>query len=143
MTQTRPVLTSFAIGALTVEAANAVDAGGPVEASRPSAVVDVDAAVGTGPAVDADARVAAMGVGASGPVVANRGPGQALVDVELALRPGERRRTQTRVLVDPVHASGAILTEVTDTVVYILFAVVPSITCKTNAKTVKLHTSKT
>lgn len=115
--------------ALTEEAADPVDARGPVEASGPGTVVDVDATIGPGPAVDADARVAAVAVGAGGPVVAERRPDRALVDVVLALRAREGRRTEARVLVDPVDAGRAVLAEVADAVVDVLLALVALKAC--------------
>lgn len=51
-------LTGLAVGALTVKAANTIDAGSPVEAGSTCAIVDVDAAVRPGPAIHAYARVA-------------------------------------------------------------------------------------
>lgn len=51
-------LTGLAVGALTVKAANAIDAGSSVEAGGTCAIVDVDAAVRPGPAIHAYARVA-------------------------------------------------------------------------------------
>lgn len=49
----------FARCAATVEASDAVDTGGTVETRGARTVVDVGAAVGPGPTVDADARKAA------------------------------------------------------------------------------------
>lgn len=48
----------LSVGALTVKAANTIDAGSPVEAGSTCAIVDVDAAVRPGPAIHAYARVA-------------------------------------------------------------------------------------
>lgn len=53
-------LTSLAVRALAIEAADAIDAGSAVEAGRTCTVIDVDAAVGPGPAVHAYARVTAV-----------------------------------------------------------------------------------
>lgn len=122
------------MGALTEEAADPVDAGGPVEAGRASAVVDVLAAVGSGPAVDAYAGVAAVAVGAGRPVVAGRGPHRALVHVVLALTPGERGRAQARVLVHPVDASRPVLTQVALAVVDVLLALITLETCELEKK---------
>ena len=110
--------------ALAEEAADAVDAGGAVEARRAGTVVDVDAAVGTGPAVDADARVAAVAVGARRAIVAQRRPERALVDVVLALRPVEGGRAQAGVLVHPVDARRPVLAEVAHAVVDVALAVI-------------------
>lgn len=112
------------MGALAEEAPDPVDAGGPVEAGRASAVVDVLAAVGSGPAVYAYAGEAAVAVGAGRPVVAGRGPHRALVDVVLALRTRERWWTQARVLVHPVDACRTVLAKITLAVVDVLLAVI-------------------
>lgn len=117
------LLTGLSIGALAKEAADAIDAGSAVEAGRTCAVIDVDAAVGPGPAIHAYARVTAMRIRACCAIVAQGRPHGALVHVQFALRAREGRRTETRVLVHPVHAGGAILTEVARTVVDVLLAV--------------------
>ena len=61
-------------GALAEEAADAVVTSGAVETSGACAVVDVLRAVRPGPAVDADAREAAVGVGTGGAIFADRRP---------------------------------------------------------------------
>lgn len=119
-------LTGLSVCALAVEAADAIDAGSAVEAGRTCTVIDVDAAVGPGPAVHAYARVTAVRIRARSAVVAQGRPHRALVHVQLALRAREGRRTQAGVLVHPVHASGTILTEVARTVVDVLLAMLPS-----------------
>lgn len=96
---------------------------GAIEAGGSGAVVDVLRAIGSGPAVDADARVAAVRVGAGGAVLADGRPQGALVDILVAVRTGERRRTLARVAVDAVDAHGAVLAPVTRTVVGVLLAV--------------------
>lgn len=119
-------LTSFARRALTIKATDSVNAGGPVEASSTLTVVDVLRAVFTGPAVDADAGVAADGVRACRSVVANAGPQRALVQVVFAELSGVRRRTDASVAVDVVCTSGAVLTQIAQTVVDVLLAVFAS-----------------
>lgn len=114
------------MGALAVEGADPVDAGRPVEAGRPGAVVDVVTAVRAVPAVDADARVAPVGVAAGRPVLAYRRPERALVHVDLALGPGEGRRARARVLVHPVDACRPVLAEVPHAVVDVLLAILTS-----------------
>lgn len=109
--------------ALAEEAADPVDAGRPVETGGSGAVVDVYAAVGSGPAIDADARVAAVTVGTGGSIVTERRPDRALVHVVLALGAGEGRRTEARVLVDPVDSGRAVLAEIAHAVVDVLLAV--------------------
>lgn len=74
-------------------------AGGPVEADGGGTVVDVLAAVLAGPAVDADAGVAADGVEAGAAIVAGVGLHQALVHVlrtVLACSHGNQGRGQIR-----------------------------------------------
>lgn len=63
--------TSLPRRALAVKRPNPVDAGGAVEASCACAVVDVDRAFWTSPAVDADAGETADGVGARCSVLAD------------------------------------------------------------------------
>ena len=109
--------------ALTEEAADAVVARGAVETGGAGAVVDVLRTVGARPAVDADARVAAVRVGARGAVLAHAGTQGALVHVLVAVGTRERRRTLTRVAVDPVGARCSVLAQVTRAVVHVLFAV--------------------
>lgn len=113
----------FALGAATVEAAHAIDAGGPIEAGRVHAVVDVLAAIGARPAVDADARVAAVRVRARGAVLADGRPGGALVHVVLAVLAEVVGAALAAVRVDAVHAGAAVLAQVAGTVVDVLLAV--------------------
>lgn len=63
-----------------------------------------------------------MRIRTRGTIVTQGRPYGALVHVQLALRAGEGRWTQAGVLVHPVHARGAILTEITRTIVDILLA---------------------
>lgn len=116
----------LSIRALAIETADAIDAGRAVEAGCACTVIDVDAAIGPGPAVHAYTRVTAVRIRACGPVVAQGRPYRALVHIQLALRAREGRWAQTRVLVHSVHAGGAILTEVARTVVDILLAMIAS-----------------
>lgn len=115
-------LTGLAVGALTVEAADAVDAGSAVEACSSCTIVDVDAAVGSGPSVHAYARITARRIGARGAVVAQGWPDRALVHVELALCARVRWRAETGVFVYPVHAGRTVLTQIPWTVVDVLLA---------------------
>ena len=71
---------------LAQERANFVDARGVVEAGGRGAVVDVDGAVASGPAVDADARVPADAVRARCTVLARVRRHGAFVDVLAAVR---------------------------------------------------------
>lgn len=118
------VLTGLAVRALAVKTADTVDTGSAVEAGRTCTVVDVDATVRPGPAVHANTRVAAVRIRARGAVMAQGRPHGTLVHVELALRARESRRTQTGVLVHPVHACRTVLTEIARTVVDVLLAVI-------------------
>lgn len=93
-------LTGLAHWAFAEEGGNAVVAGGTVEADGRGAVVDVLAAVVAGPAVDADAGVAADGVEARAAVVAGVGLHQALVHVlstVLACRHKQRERERSAI----------------------------------------------
>ena len=115
--------------ALAEEAADAVVTGGAVEAGGASAVVDVLRTVGSGPAVDADARVAAVRVGTRGAVLADAGPQRALVYVLVAVRSRERRRTLARVAVDAVDARRSVLAQVARAIVHVLLTVGAVETC--------------
>lgn len=64
---------SLSGGASAHERPNAVNTGGAIKARRTVAVVDVDAAIGSCPSVDADARVTADRVRACRSVLAHRG----------------------------------------------------------------------
>lgn len=55
------------------EAADTIDAGGAIEAGRTVTIVNVDAAIGSRPAVDTNARVAADRIRACRSVLAHRG----------------------------------------------------------------------
>ena len=123
------VLTGFSRGALAVEAAHPVDAGGAVEAGRPLAVVYVLRTVLPRPTVDADTGVAPGGVGASGPVVADTRPEGAFVYVPLAEFAAVSRGTEAPVPVHVIQAGSSVLAEVSWTVVHIFFAVVSSESC--------------
>ncbi|KAH9399663.1 hypothetical protein TYRP_017653 [Tyrophagus putrescentiae] len=118
---------------LTEEGADAVVAGGAVEAGLVGAVVDVLAAGGAGPAVDADAGEAAVGVGAGGAILADMGAEGALVDVLRAVGAAEVGRTGAGVGVDAVDAAAAVLTEVAAAVVDVDLAVVPGEASRTDA----------
>lgn len=83
------------------------------------AIVDVDLAIVAFVAVDADARVASLCVGARGPVLADIRPRGALVHILGAIASAVLVRTVTGIGVDPVHAFAPILAEVTIAVVHI------------------------
>ena len=99
---------------------------GSVETGGAGAVVNVLRTVGARPAVDADARVAAVRVGARGAVLAHVVAVLALVHVDAAEGAGERRRTLARVVVDAVDASRPVLAQVAGTVVDVLLAILPA-----------------
>lgn len=116
--------------ALAEEASHPVNASRPIEAGGSSAIVDVNAAIWSGPAVDANAGITTDGIGAGGPIVTERWPERALVHVNFALSSGVRRWTGAIVLIYPVDAGGPILTQVTDAVVDVLFTILTSKSCK-------------
>lgn len=116
-------LTGLPGGASAVEAAHPIDASGPVEAGGSGAVVDVDGAVGAGPAVDADTGESSHAVGARGAVLAHGGPGGALVHVLLAEATRVRGRAFAHVGVDAIDAGGAVLALVAGAVVDVFLAV--------------------
>lgn len=100
----------FARNAATNETANAVDACRPVEAGRIRAIVDVDAAIGSRPAIHANARISADCVRASRTVLAQRRTRQTFVDVVLAVFTREIRTAFAAVRIYAVNAFGSILT---------------------------------
>ena len=103
--------------------------GGAIEASGAGAVVDVLRTIGSGPSVDADARISAVRVDASGSVFADGRPQSALVHVLVAVRACERCRALTRVTVDAVHARSSVLAQMSRAVVDVLLTVGSSKTC--------------
>lgn len=111
--------------ALAEEAADAVVAGGAVEARGLSTIVDVLRTIWPRPSVDANTREASVRVRTRGAVLAHARPERALVDVLVAVRARERWRTLASVRIDAVHASGAVLTQMTRTVVDVLLAIHP------------------
>lgn len=119
-------LTSFSVRTLAIEATNAIDAGSTIETSCTCTVINVDAAVRPGPAVHAYTRITAMRIRTCSAIVAQGRPYRTFIHVQLALRAREGRRTQARVLIHPVHASGAILTEIARTIINVLLAMISS-----------------
>lgn len=115
--------------ALTVEAADAVDARGAVETRGPGAIVDVHRTVLPRPPVDADAVVRTERIGAGRPVVADARPHRALVHVHLARVAHPLGGTRARVTVHAVHARAAVKTGVRYAVVDVLLAVLAAETC--------------
>jgi len=128
------LLTSFSRCALAVERADPVDAGGSVEADSHGAVVDVDRTVVSGPAIDANAGVAALGVGTGAAVLADVRSQAALVHITFAEFAGKCRRADARVAVDVVHAGGAVLAQITWTVINVLLAVLALEACEMKEK---------
>lgn len=113
----------IAAHAIAVERSNAVDACGPVEARRAGTIVNVHATIGPRPAVHADARVAAVHIGARRSILAHRRPGQALVHIVLTVFAVERARALATVRVDAVDACAAVLAQIAGTIVDIIFTV--------------------
>lgn len=109
---------------LTEEGTNAVVAGGSIEAGLVRAVVDVFPASRARPAVDADAREAAICVGAGSAILADMRSDGALVDVLRAVGSAEVGWAGAGVGVDAVDAGASILAEMTAAVVHINLAVV-------------------
>lgn len=112
--------------ALTVEAADAVDARGAVETGGPGTVVDVHRTILSRPTVHANAIVRSQRVGTRRPVVTDARPHRALVHVHLARIARPLGRARTRVTVHAVHAGTAVETRVRYAVVDVLLAVLAS-----------------
>ena len=108
---------------LAVEGADAVVAGGAVEAGRRRAVVDIVGARDSCPAIDANAGKGSQSVDARGAVLTHVRSYGALVHVARTVGSCPLRRTLTRVGVEAVLASGAVLTQIAAAVVDIVFAV--------------------
>jgi len=125
--------TSFAWGTLAVEAADTIVTGGAIEASGTGAVINVLRTISSGPSVDANARISAVRVDASGSVFADGRPQSALVHVLIAVRARERRRALTRVTVDPVHTRSSVLAQMSGAVVDVLLTVGSSKTWRASA----------
>lgn len=127
-------LTSFSVSAAAVKTADPIDTSCAVEASSTCTIVDVDAAIGSGPTVYANAGITAVRIGACRAVVTERWSYGTLVNVEFALGPGKSRRTQTRIFVDTVHTRCAILTKITRAIIDIFFAMIASKSCNKEEK---------
>ena len=97
--------------------------GSTVETSSSGAIVDILRTIRSGPAVDADARKAAVRIRARGSILANARPQSTLVHILITIRPRKRRRTLASVAVDSVDARRSILTQMSGTIVDILLAI--------------------
>lgn len=111
-----------------------VDADTAVQAGLLGAIVHVHVAVPARVAVDADAGVSVLGVGAGRPVLANVGEDGALVHVQGAVLARELRRAVAGVGVDAVQAAAAILAEVVVAVVNVDVTTVAGKTWKERKK---------
>lgn len=107
----------------TDERGNSVMTSGAVGTGSAGAVVDVLAAVVAGPAVDADALVAAVGVVTRAPVLARVGHQLAFIHVISAQLTCELRPTLAVVGINSIHAGSPVLTLVARTVVNVDVAV--------------------
>lgn len=116
----------LSIRALAIEAADAIDASCAVETGCACTVINVDAAIGSGPAIHAYTRITAVRIRACGSVVAQGRSYRTFVHIQFTLRARKGRWTQTGILVHSVHAGGTILTEITRAVINILLAVIAS-----------------
>lgn len=74
-------LTSFSRSTSAVKTAHSIYTSGPIEASRPCTIIDINAAVQPCPTVHTDAGKSANAIGASCSVLTWRGPICALVNV--------------------------------------------------------------
>ena len=108
---------------MTEETTDAVVTSGAVEASGSGAIVNILRTIRSRPAVDTNARISAMGVGARGAVLANTRPKGAFVHILIAIRSGERWRALARVQIDSVDASRSVLTQMSRTIVDVLLAI--------------------
>ena len=108
---------------MTKEASNSIVTSCAVEAGGSGTVVNVLGAIGTGPAVDANARISTVSVGTSGSVFAYARSKGALINVLVAVRTRERGGALASIGVDAIDARSSILTQMARTVVYILLAI--------------------
>ena len=108
---------------LAEEASDPIVTGSTVETSSSGAIVDILRTIRSGPAVDADARKAAVRIRARGSILANARPQSTLVHILITIRPRKRRRTLASVAVDSVDARRSILTQMSGTIVDILLAI--------------------
>jgi hypothetical protein len=106
----------------------------PVKAGMLGAVVHVDLAVVAFIAVDADAAVAAVLVGARCPILADVGPERAFVHILGTVAARVLSRAIAGVRVNPVHAPASILAKVAVAVVHIDVAPGAGEACNNNTK---------
>lgn len=100
----------FAGNAATNETADTINARCTIETGRIRAIVDIYAAIGSGPTIHANARISANRIRARCPVLAQRRTRQAFVDVILTKFTREIRSTFAAVRVYTVKAFATILT---------------------------------
>jgi hypothetical protein len=94
---------------LAKETADSIVTSGAIEASGTGAIIDILRAVGSSPAVDANAGESTVGVGTSSAVLADARPQSTFIDVLITIRPRKGRWTLACVGIDAIDASGSIL----------------------------------
>lgn len=115
--------TRLACRAAAIEATDTIDTGGSVKAGSLHTIIDILATVAARPTVHTDATVTAVSVRTGRSVLADRGTHCTLVDINITVASREIRRTIAAILVDPVHASAAILAQISRTIIDVLLAV--------------------
>lgn len=112
-----------------VEAAHPINASGTIEASSTCAVINIDTTVWACPAINTDAWEATDGVRASGTILTHTGSLSTLIHILLAQLSHVRGWAQAGVPVDIVHTCSPILAQVARTIINVLLAVLPTVTC--------------
>lgn len=108
---------------MAIETADAVNACGTVKACRVNTIVNVYAAIRPFPAVDTDARIAAVRIGAGGTVLADGRSQGTFVNVFFAKFTGIVGRTFAAIRIHGIDAGAAVLAMMAGAIVDVLLTV--------------------
>lgn len=123
--------------ATTIEATNAINARRSIEARSLHTIIDILAAIASGPTIYTDATVATMGVRAGCSILADRGTQCALIHIHIAVASREIRWTIAAILIDSIHTGAAILTQISRTIIDVLLAVLALETCRQRERAIQ------
>lgn len=117
---------SLAWSTLAEERAHTVNAGGTIEASSPSAVINVLRAVVASPSIDTDAGESTWGVGARCSILAYGWLEGTFIDVLCAVEASEGGGTRTCVRVHTIYTCGSVLAAMVVAIIYVHLTVMAS-----------------
>lgn len=101
--------TRLARCATAIEGSHTIYTSGAVETGGCHTIVYIVAAISTFPAVDADAGIIAVGIGASRAILTNRRSHRALIHIFFTQFAGKVWRAGTTVCINAIYASTAVL----------------------------------